>query len=37
MTSLSLELGREVPLEEVRDRAKAVLEAEFQAAVISER
>jgi len=37
MTSLSLELGREVSLEEVRDRAAAVLEAEFQEAVISER
>ena len=34
MTSLSLELGREVALEEVRDRAEAVLGAEFQGAVI---
>jgi hypothetical protein len=34
MTSLSLELGREVALEEVRDRAEAVLEAEFHEAVI---
>jgi lipoyl(octanoyl) transferase len=37
MTSLSLELGREVSLEEVRDRAAVVLEAEFGEAVISER
>lgn len=37
MTSLSLELGREVSLEEVRDRAEAVLEAEFDQTVISER
>jgi lipoyl(octanoyl) transferase len=37
MTSLSLELGREVSLEEVRDRAVVVLEAEFGEAVISER
>jgi lipoyl(octanoyl) transferase len=37
MTSLSLELGREVALEEVRDRAEAVLEAEFHQGVISER
>ena len=34
MTSLSLELGREVALEEVRDRAEAVLEAEFHEVVI---
>ena len=37
MTSLSLELDREVSLEEVRDRAAEVLEAEFDQAVISER
>jgi lipoyl(octanoyl) transferase len=37
MTSLSLELDREVSLEEVRDRASVVLEAEFDQAVISER
>jgi lipoyl(octanoyl) transferase len=37
MTSLSLELGREVSLEEVRDRAAEVLEVEFDRAVISER
>jgi lipoyl(octanoyl) transferase len=37
MTSLSLELGREVSLEEVRDRAGEVLGAEFDQAVISER
>ncbi|MBV8481336.1 MAG: lipoyl(octanoyl) transferase LipB [Verrucomicrobia bacterium] len=37
MTSLSLELGREVSLEEVRDRAGEVLQAEFDQAVISER
>lgn len=37
MTSLSLELGRELSLEEVRDRAEAVLEAEFDQTVISER
>lgn len=37
MTSLSLELGREVSLEEVRDRAEAVLEAEFDQTVISEK
>lgn len=37
MTSLSLELGREVSLEEVRDRAAVVLPAEFDQAVISER
>jgi len=37
MTSLSLELGREVSLEEVRERAAVVLEAEFDRAVISER
>jgi lipoyl(octanoyl) transferase len=37
MTSLSLELDREVALEEVRDRAAEVLEAEFDQAVISER
>jgi lipoyl(octanoyl) transferase len=36
MTSLSLELGREVGLEEVRDRAGEVLEAEFSEAVISD-
>jgi lipoyl(octanoyl) transferase len=35
MTSLSLELGREVSLEEVRDRAGEVLGAEFDQAVIS--
>jgi lipoyl(octanoyl) transferase len=37
MTSLSLELDREVALEEVRDRATEVLEAEFDGALISER
>ena len=37
MTSLSLELDREVSLEEVRDRAPVVLEAEFDQAVISQR
>ena len=37
MTSLSLELDREVSLEEVRDRAAVVLEAEFDQAVISQR
>jgi lipoyl(octanoyl) transferase len=37
MTSLSLELGREVSLEEVRDKAAEVLEVEFDQAVISER
>jgi len=37
MTSLSLELDREVSLEEVRDRAAEVLEAEFDQAVISQR
>lgn len=37
MTSLSLELDREVSLEEVRDRAAVVLEAEFDRVVISER
>jgi lipoyl(octanoyl) transferase len=37
MTSLSLELGREVSLEEVRDRAAEVLEAEFDQAVTSEK
>jgi lipoyl(octanoyl) transferase len=37
MTSLSLELGREVSLEEVRDKAAVVLEAEFDQTVISER
>ncbi|MBV8099773.1 MAG: lipoyl(octanoyl) transferase LipB [Verrucomicrobia bacterium] len=37
MTSLSLELAREVSLEEVRDRAGEVLQAEFDQAVISER
>jgi lipoyl(octanoyl) transferase len=36
MTSLSLELGREVSLEEVRDRAAVVLEAEFEGAVIGD-
>jgi lipoyl(octanoyl) transferase len=36
MTSLSLELRREVSLEEVRDRAGEVLEAEFSEAVIGE-
>ena len=34
MTSLSLELGREVALEDVRDRAEAVLRAEFGEAVV---
>jgi len=37
MTSLSLELGREVSLEEVWDKAAVVLEAEFDQTVISER
>ena len=37
MTSLSLELDREVSLEEVRDRAGEVLQAEFDQAVVSER
>ena len=37
MTSLSLELDREVSLEEVRDRAAAVLEGEFDQVAISER
>jgi lipoyl(octanoyl) transferase len=37
MTSLSLELDREVVLEEVRDRAGEVLQAEFDHAVVSER
>jgi lipoyl(octanoyl) transferase len=37
MTSLSLELDREVSLEEARDRAAVVLEAEFDQVVISER
>ena len=37
MTSLSLELDREVSLEEVRDRAAVVLEAEFEGAVIGEK
>jgi len=37
MTSLSLELDREVSLEEVRDRAAVVLETEFDQAVISQR
>ena len=37
MTSLSLELDREISLEEVRDRAAEVLEAEFDQAVISQR
>jgi lipoyl(octanoyl) transferase len=37
MTSLSLELGREVSLEEVRDRAGEVLQAEFEGTVISEK
>ncbi|HEX6563386.1 MAG TPA: lipoyl(octanoyl) transferase LipB [Chthoniobacterales bacterium] len=36
MTSLSLELDREVSLEEVRDRAAVVLEAEFDGAVIGD-
>ena len=36
MTSLSLELDREVSLEEVRDKAAVVLEAEFEGAVISD-
>ena len=36
MTSLSLELGREVSLEEVRDRAGEVLRAEFEGAVIGD-
>ena len=36
MTSLSLELGREIALEEVRDRAAAVLEAEFAEAAVAE-
>lgn len=35
MTSLSLELDREVSLEEVRDRAAVVLEAEFDQVVIT--
>jgi len=34
MTSLSLELDREVALEEVRDRAGEVLQAEFEVAVV---
>ena len=34
MTSLSLELDREVSLEEVRDRAAVVLEAEFGEALV---
>jgi lipoyl(octanoyl) transferase len=34
MTSLSLELGREIGLEEVRDRAGEVLEGEFEEAVV---
>jgi lipoyl(octanoyl) transferase len=37
MTSLSLELDREVALEEVRDKAGEVLQAEFDPAVVSER
>jgi lipoyl(octanoyl) transferase len=37
MTSLSLELNREVSLDEVRDRAAVLLEAEFDQVVISER
>jgi lipoyl(octanoyl) transferase len=37
MTSLSLELDREVSLGEVRDRAGEVLQAEFDHAVVSER
>ena len=37
MTSLSLELDREVSLEEVRDRAGEVLQAEFEGAVIGGR
>ena len=36
MTSLSLELGREVSLEEVRDRAGEVLRVEFEGAVIGD-
>ncbi|HYZ72218.1 MAG TPA: lipoyl(octanoyl) transferase LipB [Chthoniobacterales bacterium] len=36
MTSLSLELGREVSLDEVRDRAGEVLQAEFEGAVIGD-
>jgi lipoyl(octanoyl) transferase len=36
MTSLSLELDQEVSLEEVRDRAGEVLQAEFEGAVISD-
>ena len=34
MTSLSLELGREASLEEVRDRAAVVLPAEFEEAAV---
>jgi lipoyl(octanoyl) transferase len=34
MTSLGLELGREVSLEEVRDKAAVVLEAELEAALL---
>jgi lipoyl(octanoyl) transferase len=37
MTSLSLELNREVSLDEVRDRAAVLFEAEFDQVVISER
>ena len=36
MTSLSLELGREVSLEEVRDKAGKVLQVEFEGAVIGD-
>jgi lipoyl(octanoyl) transferase len=36
MTSLSLELDQEVSLEEVRDRAGEILQAEFEGAVISD-
>jgi lipoyl(octanoyl) transferase len=36
MTSLSLELGREVSLEEVRDKAGEVLQVEFEGAVIGD-
>ena len=36
MTSLSLELGREVSLEEVRDKAGKILQVEFEGAVIGD-
>ena len=36
MTSLSLELGREVSLEEVREKAAQVLQVEFEGAVIGD-